>query len=216
MEMILSIDLSGPASPEKTGVAWFETRGDNLKFIGSRIGATDSEIAEIAEELAISGDLLVGMDAPLSYEPGGGSRASDKDLRERLQGLGAHSGTVMAPTAPRMAYLTLRGLAVARTLALLSNADRIRIVEVHPGAALLLRGAPVDDVKQFKGSRPVRRRLLNWLGGRGMIGLDDSLATSDHVVAACAGALATWDWGRERSPWTVPAAPPAHPFDFAG
>ena len=216
MEMIVSIDLSGSASPEKTGVAWFETTGDNLDFVGSRIGATDSELAELAEELVISGDLLVGMDAPLSYHPGGGFRASDEGLREKLEGHGEHPGIVMPPTASRMVYLTLRGVAVARTLALVSNAERIRIVEVHPGAALLLRKAPVDDVKQIKKSRLARLRLLNWLGGGGMIGLVESLATSDHVVAACAGALATWDWGRDRPPWIAPAAPPAHPFDFAG
>jgi hypothetical protein len=101
----------------------------------------------------------------------------------------------MAPTAGGMAYLTLRGVAVARTLALSRNADRIRTVEVHPGAALLLREAPVDDVRGFKRSKAARLRLLAWLGGRGMNGLDDSLAASDHVVAACAGALAVWGLG---------------------
>lgn len=214
--MILSIDLSGPRSPEETGVAWFEMGDETLEFVGSRIGATDADIAELAGNLAADGELLVGIDAPLSYGTRSGSRRSDMALRKRLIELGAHPGTVMAPTAPRMVYLTLRGVTVARSLMLLSNADRIQVVEVHPGAALLLRGAPVDDVRGFKTSKPARRRLLNWLGARGVAGLDGSLAGSDHVVAACAGALATWDWGRGRSPWIAAAAPPAHPFDFAG
>jgi hypothetical protein len=55
MDMILSIDLSGPSSTERTGMAWFEAEADNLEFVHSQIGATDSDIATLAEDLAASG-----------------------------------------------------------------------------------------------------------------------------------------------------------------
>jgi len=37
----------------------------------------------------------------------------------------------------------------------------------------------------------------------------------DHTVAACAAALAAWDWSRGKGRWVHPADPPAHPYDFA-
>jgi uncharacterized protein len=216
MGIILSIDLSGPRSSDETGVAWFEMANGKLELAGSQIGATDSELAGLAEDLGASQELFVGIDAPLSYGTRSGSRRADQDLREKLIQLGGHPGTVMAPTAPRMVYLTLRGMAVARAMTLLESRERIRIVEVHPGAALLLRGARTDDARGFKRDSRARVRLLEWLGAQGLNGLDPLLASSDHLVAACAGALATWDWSQSRSPWIAPADPPTHPFDFAG
>ncbi len=120
----------------------------------------------------------------------------------------------MTPTMTRMAYLTLRGVCVARLLEGVRPSPP-RIVEVHPGAALVLRDAPVDDVREMKRSPAARERLLAWLEGRGLRGASRGREATDHVVAACAAALAAWDWVSDRSAWLRRARPPLHPYDFA-
>jgi len=214
--VILGIDLSGPANAQGTALAWFGDQGDRLAFAGYRLGAIDAEILELSHELASTDPLAIGIDAPLSYGVPSGSRPSDKALREKVVELGGKPGAVMAPTAPRMAYLTLRGVALTRMFAAVQGAHTISIVEIHPGAAFLLRGAPVADVHGLKSDPSARGRLLDWLRRRGMTEIPDHLAASDHTVAACAAALATWEWRKGTSPWLAPAEPPAHPFDFAG
>lgn len=124
-------------------------------------------------------------------------------------------GSVMAPMAPRMVYLTLRGIGVARLLASMEQDREPRIVEVHPGAAFALRGAPLRDVRSFKVEEKARRRLLRWLGDRGLSGLPPELAESDHKVAACGAALAAWRWACGKPSWLHRAEPPHHPYDFA-
>ena len=99
------------------------------------------------------------------------------------------SGSVMAPTMTRMSYLTLRGISVGRLLKSIPEVPP-RIVEVHPGAALPLRGAPVDAVKAFKKDKDSRGQHLQWLAQQGVDAAANESA-SDHYVAACAAALAT-------------------------
>ena len=125
-------------------------------------------------------------------------------------------GTVIPPTAPRMVYLTLRGISIVRLLVGFCTKEP-RIVEVHPTAAMALRGAPVDDVMNFKGegAGTVRRSLLAWLEERGLRGVSSLPDSSDHLVAACAAALAAWEWSVGESGWRAPAEPPFHPYDFA-
>jgi len=155
------------------------------------------------------------LDAPLSYGLDGKSRPADSDLRARVQKLGLPPGSVMAPTAPRMAYLTLRGVSVARALGFLGSPHDLSIVEVHPGAALALGGAPVESIRTFREDLAARDDLLRWLAAQGLEGIGWEVVTTDHSVAACAAAWAAWLWRRGESNWIVPADPPHHPFDFA-
>ena len=121
----------------------------------------------------------------------------------------------MPPTMIRMVYLTLRGVALTRTLESLKPDRDLQIVEVHPGACMLLRGAPAQDVTGFKRRPACRRRLLGWLEEKGIKGTGLKDSVSDHFVAACGAALGAWHWGLGRSVWRFPAEPPQHPYDFA-
>jgi hypothetical protein len=111
-----------------------------------------------------------------------------------------------------MAYLTLRGIALARAIGVCF--PRTSVVEVHPGAAMALRGAPVKDVRSFRKERASRRRLASWLAGQGVHGLPLEPGT-DHELAACACALAAWRWNLRRPAWLAEASGPLHPFPFA-
>jgi predicted nuclease with RNAse H fold len=123
-------------------------------------------------------------------------------------------GSIMPPTLTRMAYLTLRGITVARIVATIAGA-RARIVEVHPGAACVLRGAPVEIVRALKSSAAARHELLRWLEGEGLEGIGSGPDPGDHFVAACAAALAAWKWSLGAPAWIHSADPPWHPYDMA-
>jgi predicted nuclease with RNAse H fold len=212
---IVGIDLSGPSNWADTALLAFDRYESGLRLQQEPIiGATDVMIYNLVAELADRSQVAVGIDAPLSYNIGGGDRPSDADLRRHTIAAGLHPGSVMVPTLTRMVYLTLRGMSVARSL-LFIPATAVHIVEVHPGAAMALRGAPVDAVRTFKDSEESRRRLLDWLEEQGL----DCIATegdpSDHYVAACAAALAAWKWYEGESVWCYAASAPFHPFDYA-
>ncbi len=213
MTIVLGVDLSGPTNTADTAAAWFEVGQDGLALAGHEIGVGDERLVALARELAARDPaLVVGLDAPLSYQPGGGDRAADRALRKRIVAAGMPPGSVMTPTMTRMAYLTLRGVTVARALA--AAVPDARIVEAHPGAALVLRGAPVADVRAIKTHPAAVTRLVGWLGAQGLTGLSDELA-SDHELAACACALAAWRWSRGGAVWLAPASGVHHPYDFA-
>jgi predicted nuclease with RNAse H fold len=156
--------------------------------------------------------VVVGLDAPLSYNPGGGDRPADRELRKLIIERGLPPGSVMAPTLNRMAYLTLRGISVARAMEM--SSPGVRIIEVHPGAAVVLRGASVDDARTFKTDPSSRGRLADWLSTQGVTGLPGEPAT-DHELAACACAFAAWQWSLGSPAWVAAACGPLSPYDFA-
>ena len=205
---ILGLDLSGPTNTADTCLTAFEERDGRLAFLEALTDAGDLQVLQAVQRLAGEGELALGLDAPLSYQPGGGDRSADRELRARLQELGGGAG-VMTPTMTRMAYLTLRGVTLTRLLA------GRRLVEVHPGAVLLLRGAARADVAGFKRDPQARLRLLDWMEARGLDNLPRQAWPSDHFVAACAAALGAWDWALGKPAWIHPAEPPLHPYDFA-
>jgi uncharacterized protein len=209
---IIGIDLSGPTNTAETALAWFRVDGQVLVYEGSRVGATDQQILELVSHLA--GEIVFGLDAPLSYNPGGGDRPADQDLRRKLIGAGLAPGTVMAPTMTRMAYLTLRGISVARLLSSLHHGD-IRIVEVHPAGCMVLRAANSQDVRTMGANFTARHNLLSWLDRQGLSGVAQLDPETYHLVAACASALAAWKWSLNQSVWITPASFPFHPYDFA-
>ena len=211
---IIGIDLSGPRNVPDTCAAVFEQREDGLRFGQAVHGATDRQIVELVSGLGKDARVVVGIDAPLSYNAGGGDRASDKELRGLVHQKGSRVG-VMPPTLIRMVYLTLRGIALTRMLESLRPQVNIHLVEVHPGASMVLRGASLKDVAAFKRELAARLRLLEWLESMGLNELPRAEEISDHFVAACAAALAAWRWSAGSAAWCYPAQPPEHPYDFA-
>ena len=209
---VVGIDLAGPAGSASTGIAVFSPSANALRFVAQQCDGSDLQVHALAVNLSRNGPVVIGVDAPLSYEPGGGQRHRDRELRSVIVSRGMRPGSVMAPTAPRMVYLTLRGIALATAL---SAVPSVRVVEVHPGAALCLRGAPLGDVMSFAHDEGARERLLSWFASHGLHGVTSSQPCVSHFVAACAAAIAAWDWASKRPAWHVRADPPWHPYDFA-
>ncbi len=208
---LIGIDLSGPSNPGATVLVVFESQGTFLNLQHFIESAGDEQILQTLSRLPQHTPKIIGLDAPLSYQPGGGDREGDRVLRAKLTAAGLPSGTVMTPTMTRMAFLTLRGMAVARILESLPGTAP-RILEVHPAGALCLHGAPLEAVLNLKRERGARRTLLDWLGSAGMAGLSSLPADSDHLIAACAAAFTAWRWYKGKSAWCFPAAPPLHPY----
>ncbi len=209
---MIGIDLSGPRNVADTCVAVFGARQDSLCFIEAIHGADDRQIFELVSNIGTEQQVILGIDAPLSYNPGGGDRPSDRELRRLVLEKGRAG--VMPPTLIRMVYLTLRGIALTRELETLRPQVDLRIAEVHPGACMLLRGASAADVTAFKRAIPARLRLLNWLKELGLKELPAEPEPADHFVAACAAALGAWHWSLGKAAWCYPAHPPEHPYDF--
>lgn len=212
MGLILGVDLSGPSNTADSAAAWFRATPEGLSFIESTVGVGDQALVDLALALVGEGSLVIGLDAPLSYNPGGGDRPADADLRRRLIGLGLPPGAVMVPTMTRMAYLTLRGVAVARALALAP--PHTKIVEVHPGAAMALRGARTECVSSFKREAEARQSLVEWFATQRMAALPTP-ARGDHEIAAYGCALAAWQWQLGKPAWIAKATGPLQPYDFA-
>lgn len=210
---IIGIDLSGPRNFADTCLVSFEERGDEIYLVGIREGADDDQILEAVSSLGSKERIVIGIDAPLSYNPTGGDRQSDSELRRLIHEHGGGTG-IMPPTMIRMVYLTLRGLHLTHLLESLKYHD-LRIVETHPGACMILRDADVNDVRKFKTDASARTRLLDWLETKDLKGISSAETVSDHYVAACAAALGAWQWGLGKSIWCFTSSPPHHPYDFA-
>ena len=208
--IIAGCDLSGPSNYHDTALATFEVRDGLPDLVALESGLDDEALLERIS--ALPEGSAVGLDAPLSYQSGGGDRPADRALRAKLRALDGPRPAVMTPTMTRMAYLTLRGIAVARAIAAVR--EDLRVVEVHPGAALALRDVPLELLGAIKHEHPARHAVRGWLAER-MGPLPAEVADTDHALMACAAALAVRDWLQGTSPWLHPAEPPLHPFDFA-
>lgn len=211
---IIGLDLSGPRNTADTSLVIFKEHRTKLHFLSAINGADDQQIFRAVSGLERNEPVIIGMDAPLSYNPGGGDRPSDADLRRTARDKGGRVG-IMPPTMIRMVYLTLRGVLLTRMLETLKPELDVRIVEVHPGASMLLRGAPAQAVAAFKRNESARLQLLQWLGEKGLMGIPRTGEVPDHFVAACAAALGAWQWSLGKSAWLYSAKPPEHPYDFA-
>lgn len=211
-DFVIGVDLSGPANLADTVFVAFENTHDRLRMIRTIEAASDRDILDYVLGLPAGLRVTIGLDAPLSYNPGGGDRPADKELRKAAVAAGMLAGSIMPPTLHRMIYLTVRGVVIARGLAL-ADGNSPMIVEVHPGAALALGGAPIVDVRQYSREPDARARLLLWLEGQGMQGIVSD-SPSSHYVSACAAALAAWKRAEGNSAWLHAARPPEHPFDY--
>jgi predicted nuclease with RNAse H fold len=211
---IVGIDLSGPRNFADTCLVSFEERGEEIHLSDVYEGANDNQILEAISQQARTERVIIGIDAPLSYNPVGGDRPSDSELRRLIQAKGGGAG-IMPPTMIRMVYLTLRGLQLTRVLESLKPQYELRIVETHPGACMILRGAEISDVRNFKRDPIARVRLLDWLVTNGLKGISRPEPSTDHYVAACAAALGAWHWSLGKSVWCFESQGPHHPYDFA-
>jgi len=211
---IVGIDLSGPSNIVDTVAVVYRVSESGLFHHLTLEGAGDEAIIDLVARLLDEGPVAVGLDAPLSYNPGGGHRQSDKELRKLTSAAGMKPGSVMPPTLNRMIYLTARGISIARALESLSG-NRLKIVEVHPGATLALRGALISSVLSMKSEIDSRRELVRWLDSQNVPEVTEMKNPTDHYVAACAAALSAWKWSNNEAVWIHPARPPLHPYDFA-
>jgi uncharacterized protein len=208
------LDLSGPANHDATALVWCSQTKDGLAFIDSRSSLSDADLENTLAGLAEADVVTLAIDAPLSYNDGGGSRPADVALRRAVMEVGMRPGAVMAPTMDRMVYLTLRGHGLARRLELVTVANSLRIIETHPGAVFGLNGAAIQSVLDFRSNRISRIMLIAWLGRQGVSGLPLCLADTSHDIAACGAAYAAWQSSLGRSRWQHLAKPPEHPYDF--
>ena len=211
---VLGIDLSGPRNIADTCLVCFDERGEELHLVSVCEGADDDQILKEITRLDPSERIIIGIDAPLSYNANGGDRPSDRELRRVILDYGARVG-IMPPTMIRMVYLTLRGVYLTRLFEALKPQYNVEIVEVHPGTCMILRGANSEHVRKFKSDPSARGSLLNWLEVKGLKGISGIDSPSDHYVAACAAALGTWQWGMGKSVWRFAKTLPYHPYDFA-
>lgn len=95
---IIGIDLSGPANHHDTIVTIFRRKEKHLFFEDAIVHASDEMIMSKIIEIASSEEVMNGIDAPLSYQAGGGDRPQDKSLRQCMKNFGLSPSSVMPPT----------------------------------------------------------------------------------------------------------------------
>ncbi|WLR46409.1 DUF429 domain-containing protein [Halobacillus litoralis] len=212
----LGIDLSGPSNSKDTVLVHFKKQRDKLYYEHHETSINDHALITYIESLANTDSVTIGIDAPLSYEDGGGDRESDRDLRSFVTGLGMKGASIMPPTMMRMVYLSLRGIRITREIERLCTQYEIHLVEVHPGAALGARMETVDDVLHYKKELSIRKRIREWFETQQLIRIPKAMAEESHTIDACAAALAAWHWqDPDYEPaWLYKAALPLHPYDF--
>ncbi|MEH7013899.1 DUF429 domain-containing protein [Neobacillus niacini] len=215
---IIGIDLSGPSNHKDTVLAVFEKQGSELKFIKIMSNISDLKILEEIQIQSQLDEVVIGMDAPLSYEDGGGDRHGDKQLRQFIISLGMKSGSIMPPTFNRMVYLTLRGIKLSREIGNLTTCNPISIVEVHPGAVIgsRLSKGDLDYVLKYKQDLSARSFIRHWLCEQQLTQLPNSIEEESHTIDACAAALGAWHWADPlfKPKWLLPANLPLHPYDY--
>ncbi|MFB1083096.1 DUF429 domain-containing protein [Jeotgalibacillus sp. JSM ZJ347] len=210
--IIIGVDLSGPSNHKDTVVSVFKKVNGELELIDFIKGASDDRIRSLVTDCLKKDAVTIGFDAPLSYQDGGGDREQEKALRYMIKANGLSGSSIMTPTMTRMVYLTLRGIALSRSLAELDSAGRLTILEVHPGAAIGLR---LDEEKRglalrYKRDPDVRPDIIEALGKWGLNGLYPMVET--HEIDACGAALAAWKYTQGEAVWVFDKRSAAHPF----
>ena len=78
---VIGVDLSGPRNTADTYLVVLNEQGTELHLIDNVNGADDQQIFHTITGLGSYESIIIGIDAPLSYNPGGGDRTSDGDWR---------------------------------------------------------------------------------------------------------------------------------------
>lgn len=71
---VIGIDLSGPSNHKDTVLSLFEKQDRELKFLKLMKDVSDFQILEEIKTQSKINEVIIGIDAPLSYEDGGGDR----------------------------------------------------------------------------------------------------------------------------------------------
>jgi predicted nuclease with RNAse H fold len=211
MTCIIGLDLSGPSNTADTALIELRLDDDSESHLEHvELGLDDSDILTHAADLGDGADdLVVALDAPLSYNPGGGHRPADQALRDELADRGFSPNSVMPPTMTRMAYLSLRGISLARGI---ERTVEATIFEAHPTSAMLFRDIPEEVASDIADSADARRAVATGLTDLEADDLPAALLQSDHTVAALAAATAGADFARGTPRWQFEADPPHHPY----
>ncbi len=216
--IVVGLDLAGPSNHKDTVLTVFQKNKNQLAFQKMIPNISDEEILNEIIDLSRLDELVIGIDAPLSYQDGGGDRTSDKELRKYIVSLGMKSGSIMPPTFNRMIYLTLRGIKLTREIGALHTTFPVSIVEVHPGAAMGSRVSEkeLEYVLTYKQNLTARIYLKNWFEQQKVLKLPNGVENESHTIDSCAAALAAWHWADEtlEPKWINSAQPPLHPFDY--
>jgi len=160
MSHICGLDLSGPSNTRDTVLTWFELQAASLSYWDHITDASDEVILSTIQDLAKDDKVILWIDAPLFYNDGGGNRPSDTALRRILNASDLSFIGVLPPTFSKMGWLTMRGIRLTREIKTLPLKHTVSIVEVHPGAATGLRGAPVGALRKYKKGDPKSCRVL--------------------------------------------------------
>lgn len=162
--IVIGIDLSGPANHKDTVMVIFQLKNDQLIFKDMITDAADEMIISAIHSAALMDEVAVGMDAPLSYQDGGGDRPQDKNIRQFIKGFGLSGSSIMPPTLTKMVYLTLRGIGLTRRISAMKLLHLVRLVEVHPGAAIGTRMGreALHHVRQYKKEAESRKAIFEW------------------------------------------------------
>jgi predicted nuclease with RNAse H fold len=186
--IIVGIDPSGPSNHKDTCIVWFRDEVVELIFQDYISGASDKSIVDLISDLADEEQVCIGLDAPLSYNDGGGMRPCDKHLQATI---------------------------IPRSISHLETKHIVKVVETHPGATFALGGAPIGAVRDYSRNRESRSALFDWLVENELHGIPEDLVESSHLIASCGCALAAWKWLHNESQWCWPSNPFHHLFDFA-
>jgi len=216
---IIGIDLSGPANHKDTAVIIFNRENDlHLTFETLIEHASDHTILKTIEEASIKGPVVIGIDAPLSYQDGGGYRPQDRLLSDFMRNNGLSSHSVMAPTMTKMAYLTLRGIALSRSIMSMRTAHNIHLVEVHPGAVIgtRLEASTRHHALNYKKQKISLEYIYHWFETQAMQDISPSIMHSTHTIDACAAALGAWHWYDDKleAKWVFSQTSLTHPFEY--
>lgn len=215
---IIGIDLSGPANHKDTVITVFKQNQSELIFEDIMKHGSDHDVISAIFEASLEDDLVIGIDAPLSYQDGGGDRLQDKSIRQFIKSYGLSGSSIMPPTLTKMVYLTLRGISLTRRIQSMQSENSIRIVEVHPGAAIGTRieYAKIQHALLYKKELQSRKVILEWLRTKKLLNLPDQLVDTSHEIDACAAALAAWHWIDEtkQPAWCWSETSEEHPYEF--
>ena len=213
-QIFLGIDLSGPVNIIDTAISWFkyDYLNEQLVLINYKIGADDNFIFNIVKDLSRNNNLLIAIDAPLSYNIKGGDRKSDQSLRKFLKERDFKTSSVMTPTMTRMSYLTLRGISITRILETLNN--KPKIIEVHPFISLLINGANKVDIDNVKKNTKAKKNILTFLKKRQISDLPIIASKNDHFLSSIIAARIAYLYSKNQYQWISKRKFPFHPYDF--
>jgi predicted nuclease with RNAse H fold len=215
---VIGIDLSGPANHKDTVLTVFQVRNNLLLFENMLVDVSDEMIISTIIDAAKGEDVAVGIDAPLSYQDGGGDRPQDKSIRQFIKSFGLSGSSIMPPTLTKMVYLTLRGISLTRRIMSCKEFKKIRLVEVHPGAAIGVRLGTEDlyHALHYKKELESSKVIFDWFNTIGLSGLPNEIPFISHQIDACAAALAAWYWAdpAKQPKWLWNKTSPVHPFEY--